>query len=804
MKRNNLTKITLMLASVFATSAIGGIAATVNSDAADAKTYLLSDVFAAKSGTIDKNSDKVTSFTLSDGGSVYMKRDLAFKWYESATPSYFNTSFTLADSNFDSVSLEMEAPSAWASEDDKTKNVVTFEKTEDGFDVYVNKSTEEGATNVAALEYNGEYENKAIVVSLSDEGCEYGQYKVNVSIDGVAQTMNDTDTVSRFVNVGQTYAEYSLNKMHPLTFLAKVTDDTATAEKEQTVVLLNSINGQAFNNVTDDKKVADTAPAVLVVGEEVSGFQLGTAFALTYDYMDVLSKNITITREYYQYNPAHEEVKYNTLNTNVIFQETAIEATQGAAATTVYETYGKEFVSIKFTLSDGTFTEDNNDNGFQKPTYHLSWYADQSAVVKAADVPFTAVTGGENIDYIAVTRNEDAPKYRHLTANDTTKTNDKDATYYEDQDTSKALLAAKAFQAKVTEAAKKCFAGGEALELESVDKLIFDNNGYRSMKFTISYYTPTSSEGSPSTLSDRAYNAMEIPVASEGNYQFKIFAKDKAGNQMKYYIDDELVTVDATNVWDIDEIPSFTFYIESGSLSVEEGGSTKAKKDTEVLDANYTFDAFEVEGAANLKESYSLYKLNVNAYNALKVQNELTSITYAALTEKIQSAYESVGSWSALLNGRTYAEYYLEAYCEMLAEGDGALAEQIYDCFEVVGEPNDTVNFNTNRWESHNWNPNSRSFTTVETGTYLLLADFWENEKPTQRVAAYRVLEVSDKVDEILGANNWLENNVVSVILFAIAGVMLILIIILLLIKPSDEQLEEVTAKKQATKNKKK
>ena len=105
---------------------------------------------------------------------------------------------------------------------------------------------------------------------------------------------------------------------------------------------------------------------------------------------------------------------------------------------------------------------------------------------------------------------------------------------------------------------------------------------------------------------------MEIPVASEGYYQFKIFANDKAGNLMKYYIDGELVTVDATNIWDIEEIPSFTFYIKSGSLSVEEGGSTKAKKDTEVLDTNYTFDSFEIEGAANLKESYALYKLKVS------------------------------------------------------------------------------------------------------------------------------------------------------------------------------------------------
>jgi maltodextrin utilization protein YvdJ len=67
---------------------------------------------------------------------------------------------------------------------------------------------------------------------------------------------------------------------------------------------------------------------------------------------------------------------------------------------------------------------------------------------------------------------------------------------------------------------------------------------------------------------------------------------------------------------------------------------------------------------------------------------------------------------------------------------------------------------------------------------------------PATRVAAYKVLEVKDKVDEIKGTNDWFKNNKVSVILFAVAGVMLILIIVLLLIKPSDEQLEDVVANK--------
>ena len=66
------------------------------------------------------------------------------------------------------------------------------------------------------------------------------------------------------------------------------------------------------------------------------------------------------------------------------------------------------------------------------------------------------------------------------------------------------------------------------------------------------------------------------------------------------------------------------------------------------------------------------------------------------------------------------------------------------------------------------------------------------------RAAAYMVVVVESKTAVIEGDDNfgeWIEQNLVSVILFAIAGVMLILIVILLLVKPSDETLEDVDAK---------
>ena len=110
----------------------------------------------------------------------------------------------------------------------------------------------------------------------------------------------------------------------------------------------------------------------------------------------------------------------------------------------------------------------------------------------------------------------------------------------------------------------------------------------------------------------------------------------------------------------------------------------------------------------------------------------------------------------------------------------------------------------------YNWKPDSRSFTAATSDLYLIMADYWDTDmKYVDHAPAFKLVEVESAKDIIKGETEWLKNNIVSVILFAIAGVMLILIIILLLVKPSEETLEDVdeeiiAKRKQATdKNKK-
>ena len=156
-----------------------------------------------------------------------------------------------------------------------------------------------------------------------------------------------------------------------------------------------------------------------------------------------------------------------------------------------------------------------------------------------------------------------------------------------------------------------------------------------------------------------------------------------------------------------------------------------------------------------------------------------------------------------------YFKFYLEVYAELLAEENGLTPTPddialIVSCFEKIGEAGDRIN-SEEKYEKYEWSSSSQSFQTVEEGNFLVVADYWEGlAASSTRAMAYRVVTVESKKAVISGENDWLKNNVVSVVLFAIAGVMLVMIIILLMVKPSDETLEDLDKKVVSKKAKKK
>lgn len=783
MKRKNKKLTTLMLASALCAATIGGVAfATPVSASAEVTEgmYALSDVFSVKSAEIKPEENK-TAFSFSDNGAVTFRRDLAFKWYEDKNNAkYLSMQFAFKDVNFSSVSFVVESASAWATEEEKASNTVKFTNDNGAIFASVLNGTVEGEKKEVAV-----VAGQAFTLSLK-VGEADGEF-------GVALAVADGETIDlgSFTNVGANFAEYTYEKMYPLVINADMPDDAAE-DKKNTVLYLTEINGQKFDNVTtEDNKayVTDTAAPVLVVNEEVNGFLLGTQFALDYEKVDVLqSSNLKDSKEYYQYNPTDEEKEYKELTTSIYFMDTAYE--KDGVKTSVFEQEGKEYVSIKITLEDKVFKEEEGDNA--KKTIDLSWYANNKETI-------------DGVDYILLDRNTAGAEYSHLVANDETKTNDK-------KNQTEFNASYEAFQKALTTAAKDVYAGSNSsIYLPSVKWLINDNNGYRNLKFTISYKKPTSS--SASTSSSLSYNGLKISVTDEGQYEFKIFAVDKANNTMKYYLDGELVSVTSSNVWDIEEIPTFKFEIKNQGLKLDldKNGASEtesSKKETEHVGEKYTLSDFTIVGATTLKKDYALYKINEEKAKAVNLKaSDLTKVKYSELREKLVANK----AWETLKDD--YFDAYLTAYAELLAaQLKVEDVQKVKDCFESIDEFDSRIDEEKHpeQWKNsdnkYNWTAASKSFTAVEEGSYVILADYSESELPLQRAAAYKVVLVETEVDKTKGETaSWVEKNIVSVILFAVAGVMLILIIILLLVKPSDETLEDVDAKaaKKAEKDKK-
>ena len=793
MKKTTKKLMIPVLASILGVATVGAVTFSAPvSVSADEVTYSLTDVFAASENAKvtakklqDSDEKETTVFTLANGTSAWIKRDLALKWFErkaiSATDdnaSYFTVKFAFDELNFNSVEFVMESEASVATEEDKAVNSVKFVKDGDKYYALVLNEGEESVKQEVTLAAKTEY-----TLALAD-GEEADEFKVLFNGAVITNDVAEADGTYKqgaFKNVGAYYSDYTYEEMYPLTIKAE------TAGGANASVFLTEINNQQFDELKKSDTaentylVVDNAAPILVVNEDLNGFQLGTQFSLSYERIDVLQGSLSSpTMEYYQWNPADDEAKYLTLNTPKYFMDTTYYTNgadesktekEGYTATSVYAEEGQEYVAIRFTLKD---------NAANSKEYDLAWYTS-----------YETLADKDGKDYIIVGRSEQGATYSHITADEATKTNIVDD----------AKLNAKIanFETALNKAAEDIYAGSNSyIKFPSFAWLMEDDNGYRNLKFTISYKKPSST--SASTSSSLSPSSLKLAAAEEGEYEFKIFATDKAGNAMKYYLDGELVSVSASNIWDIEEIPSFTYKIKNQGLKVEDSTKASDRKASKILDQTYTLSGVTVVGSTNEKSQFALYRVDLDKYNntvssaSAKISTSmLTSIKYEDIQKEVK------GKLLTVTDGN-YFELYVSAYAGILADKVGADVAKVKACFTEIQEYNSRITEEDAEWEAYNkykWQPSSKSFVTAEEGEYLILCDYWEEELPMQRAVAYKHISVASESDVIKGETEWLKNNIVSVVLFAIAAVMLILIVILLLVNPSDETLEDLDEKEE-------
>ncbi len=764
MKKQNKKLTTLILAGALGFSAILGSAALnggLKVYADDVQQYNLTTVFEAENGVIsgsDLNGKNTTKFSIKKEDTVSLKRKLALKWCADKQDQYMAMEFAFEDLSFGTADFILQTESSLTGK--TATNTIRFESNNATVKVSVIADGEEESGEEVVFENVAAKEKFTLQLA---EGGAYNELAVRVSYK------DKTETVGVLKNIGSHYADYDPNEGVKTPFSVKATGGALN------LFLLN-INGQAFDNVTSEgteKKVhsvTDTAAPVIVINETINSFLRGTSYNVEYVPVDVLDDTISqssVTDKYYQFNPTDTALTYKTLeagttSSSTFFMDTYYkDETDGE--TTVYRKFGEEYVSVTLEIKDKSGKTGN---------YDLATYAEDT--VQLDELYGEKYAWCKDVSFIRINETKIGPTYKAYTQ--------------EEKDS---------YQEKLQDTASKVYAGtGAKMTLPSLDAFIEDDNGYKGLTFTVCYKTETSNL-THTKLTD-------FPTTTIGEYEFRVFAVDKAGNAMKAVLNDELVEVTSSNIWDFEEseIPTFSFEVKNRGLMVEEETTTAASRTvTKEVGKTYSLSGLTVVGGSNQQSEFSLYKVDMTDYNAKATEynakkeadapeakkltsTTIASISYAAIQKEIEASTST---------DKSGMDFYLKLLMQSLnvpEELEGSFKASFVEIVEYDDELAETEKPD-NKYE---WKKGGTSSVKLaDEGEYVIVADYWDSLLPTvSRTAAYKVVVVDSKSDSSKGDSEWLENNIVSVILFSVAAVLLIIIIILLFIKPSEETLEDI------------
>ena len=859
-KKSWITLISLMSALFL----LLGFAFGLPKISASANTYAPSTVFssgtggtvgASKLSTEGNAKTEYVQFTFSNDGNVYFRRDLALRWYAEETTgtgetakkevktNYFSMQLAFLDVVFEKFTIAFESGEENITKEAKAINKLVFvpvieesKDTPEQTDEPTDEPAEEGPkeekpkvypTKIKVYVVNADEkanEDKAIeldakqdILITFDEGdndpdttednCEIGEFNVRVkNVEAPKQEENkkedennnengatgaaiEADLVGKFTNIGGYFLDYrsasSSTPNTPITFTAEIAD-----EDESQLVLMRSLNKQSMA-LNSSGRVDDNTPAVLVLNEDLYAFKLGKKFSLSYEAIDVCDDNVTVTREYYMLKTEKDEddnTLYYMPNEKAITAEGDERAKYNYKGLNTYTYFlptqenpaKQEYVSIRFKLDDDT---DAND------TYVLlSWYAN-----KDAKETFEHCTGFEEYDnegskdvrqfydreftFIKVNRENDGPYYKYLEAQKAKTDDDKNENVVTNTKAFEDAVGKYKLALEEREAATSAGTGAYIYLPSLRDLIESKNSGYRNLKFSIYYYKPGSTSASSQT--SLSYNALKLEVDKEGDYRFRVIAQDASNNAMKYYDKDgELVTLTNSNVWDIEGIPEFTFHINYNGPTIED----PEEQSLGYRNDRYSFDKFDIIALSGYQTEYTLYRYDEVNANAAGVKTP----SYSDFVKNAKTYFEQFSGLDEVLTDKTQKILYeISTYQSDVTEDDEA-------------KWNRTDN-------DYHWDPDSSlSFIPQVAGFYILKLVVEDYNYPGETAVQYQVVEVRNPIDRIPGQSQWLQENVVSVVLFSISGLLAIVVVVLFLVKPSEKKVEEVDLEKLKGKKKNK
>ena len=793
---------------------------------------------------------------------VNYRKHLAYSWkYNSAdekleegateaslveADGWFNMEIGFESYNFKKFVITFESQQYTQTKDGKTSNYVMFYPKDDGVQVVISGNSEDAPEETVAT-LKGHI-TIAFSQALDGDKKIPGAYKVTVT------DKNGGSVDGKFENVGGTYARYSSSTTTPVTPLSfKAEFDEEEEENGYARMIMYRLNGQSFRigvyskikrdddgNIdgyadkyktyyvldgrdyvrnTDTEPVEgkdyyeykpgvstdgegeekhyrggtinDNAPPVICFSNSVTHIGVGKELPFDYQLIDVLASSPSADTYYYMLTKTQagtENFKADNYASESLFRQVADSDNQ------YMEPHKDHYIPDPEKDTIGVYDEENfkvvaavkvylklydtrTDNINQTAYVLLDWFVEDSKLV--------TINGN---DYIAVANDKIGVTFAYTdTANKTSTPEVSTDTTETDKATAEKWKEIKAaYQKLVDEAAKDLKAGSknyfylpsfENIKLGdgSTGSLFADNiTAYKDLSFNVYY-----NNGSNGNTSTQQSNTLSINLTKAGRYVFTIYATDKSSNPMYYYKGGEKKTFTASNIWSMreskkdtdyegtkDYLPWFTFNVESAEIEIEDPGEREAA----FVGTRYSSISFDVN-AVSINRTYELYRFDNDVYfnDYTEDGGKGVALTYEEFMEKKADLLEKHPEW----------------FTEIPAASSLTKGSDEYEEFHDYG-----------------WNSSSPEFVPQDANTFyvvkLTVTSTVDNREPK---TSYMGISCSAKIRSLEGEDTWLEDNMTSIILLAIAGASLVGIVLLLVIRPKnngdiDEQFEAAKDKK--------
>ncbi len=784
MRKYKISIISLLIVCIMA---ITGFVANLVAFAGRDVTFTGTTIFYKTSGAtinaygVDEGSEKAyyTLFlTSKESDNLTYRKNLALYWNEgNGNQGAFNLTFGFADLSFDKYVIELQTQPYNDNKDNVSKNyIVVAPAGENTVNVFTTTDkTEIKDTTVEATATKFDMSKITLTLQARQDGS-MGATNMLVT-DG---TNSDTLALS---NIGNTYSKYysssNSNPCTPLSFYAMGIEENATAK-----FVLYSMNGQSFKYQTSTVKTEgvaqgafpaagvltdDTAP-VLCFTTAPSLVKYGSELNVDYVVIDVIASSPKATMYYYVLTNAQaddnnfEGNKYPQTKDQAVDKELYTEITSsktelmldvkdGYYPTTSQVSYfGSQFkahglVKVLVALTDVTTT------GGETSYVFLDQYVDDEKLVEVNGVNYM-VLGKDAVGatYTKYDNNGNVDKSAMQAAWDEYQAEIDKLTYDTD---GKLLLKA---------------GSSEHLYLPSAEKLFSDNlTGYEDLTFTI--YYKNDSQRSNSSLDSSELN---INITTDGDYTFTFFVTDEWNNDM-YYVDNngEVQKFESNDVWDFfndedgeytDVLPWFTFKVGYDVPTVETPGA----QNIAYVGTTYSSISFDINGVSGkYTTEYTLYKFDRAEY-----VKDNGSITYNKFVEEDE-------------NGVTFVETLFED-----AQSRSKYFTTITPLSKLTDEEKDEDSDNYNEMAAYAWNGSSSFVPQDENAFYVVRLEVEDNVYHKQ-VVKYMAINSTKEAKQLEGENDWLKNNVVSIVLLSIAGACFIALVVLFILGRSKKDIDE-------------